>query len=235
VQRTRIKICGIARVEDAVAAARFGADAIGMVFHPPVARNVPLERARQIMAALPAFVTPVGLFVDAETRLILEICEELRLRHVQLHGRETPEQVAELRGLAVIKALPVDPETFAGELANWREAMASPSLSNLKALVLETGGTKQAGGTGIENNWAVIAEHQRRGDFASLPPIIAAGGLNPHNVAQVVRALNPWAVDVSSGVESFLGHKSPEKIEAFVSAVRGADAGDSRVAGAGAS
>lgn len=222
--RTRIKICGVARVEDARAAARAGADAIGMVLHAPSARNVPLERARQILGALPAFVTPVGLFVDAPTRVILDTADELRLRHVQLHGHESPGQIAELRGLTVLKAFRVRADSMELDLSIWRNAHAALDLQNLQGLVLETSGTAQAGGTGVENDWATILRHLEAGHFEGLPPIIAAGGLRPDNVAAVVRDLRPWAVDVSSGVEAVPGHKSPEKIDAFIRAVRDGDA-----------
>src|SRR5437879_4623095 len=112
VGRTRIKICGITRVEDALAAARAGADAIGMVFYKSAPRCITIQRAREILAVLPPFVTPVGLFVDAAVDEVLRTAGELPLRHVQLHGRETPETVAGLRGRAVIKALRVSKATL---------------------------------------------------------------------------------------------------------------------------
>ncbi len=223
-RRTRVKICGICRVEDALAAARCGADAVGMVFHPSARRHVARERAKRIIDALPAFVTPVALFVDAPSRDILDVAEELRLRHVQLHGHESPEQVAELRGLAVIKAIRVETGAFRVELDRWRRAIRSESITNLQGLVLETAGTGQAGGTGIENNWAEIESCRQSGEFDDLPPMIAAGGLSPDNAGDIVRRLRPWAVDVSSGVESAIGTKSIEKIERFVEVVRQADA-----------
>src|SRR5438132_9637994 len=101
--RTRIKICGITRPEDAAAVARFGADAIGMVFYPAAPRNISAERARAILRVFPPFVTPVGLFVNEEPQTILDLTAELNLRHVQLHGEETPETITELAGLRVIK------------------------------------------------------------------------------------------------------------------------------------
>src|SRR3954452_1465824 len=110
-RRTRVKICGVSRVEDAVAAARLGADAIGMVFHPSSPRNVTLERAGEILRVLPPFVTPVGLFVDATADEVARVVATVGLRHVQLHGRETPANVAAVRA-TVIKAIRVDPETL---------------------------------------------------------------------------------------------------------------------------
>src|SRR4051794_25651762 len=112
-QRTRVKICGICRVEDARMAAQLGADAIGMVFHPASPRNVTLELAREILRVLPPFVTPVGLFVDARPEEITRVTATLGLRHVQLHGRETPVDASAIRA-TVIKAIRVDPQTLPG-------------------------------------------------------------------------------------------------------------------------
>jgi phosphoribosylanthranilate isomerase len=222
VRHTRIKICGITNVEDALSAARCGADAIGMVFHKPAPRCVTRETARKIIAALPPFVTPVGLFVDAEVVEIREMVESLGLRHIQLHGHEPVETVAALADRIVLKAVRVANESLPGELSLWKQAMARMNLTNLRGLVLETSG-QGVGGTGIENDWEAIAALQRNGAFDGLPPIIAAGGLRPENVGRVIRQLRPWAVDVSSGVEGSPGRKSIEKIEAFVKEVREAD------------
>src|SRR4051812_30709967 len=132
--RTRIKICGVTRVEDAVAAARAGADAIGVVFYPQAPRFVPVERVREILAALPPFVTPVGVFVDADPREILDFATQLRLRTVQLNGHEPPEMIAELRRLSVIKAVRVTASTLASELSNWRENIDLHELTNLSGI-----------------------------------------------------------------------------------------------------
>jgi len=218
VPRTRVKICGVGQVEDAIAAARAGADAIGMIFHPPASRNVALSRALEILGELPPFVTPVGLFFDSDAAQIREIARPLGLRHIQLHGRETGQLVADLREFTVLKAVRVDPATFGAELESWREAIAELQLSNLRGLVLETAGA--TGGSGKSNDWETIRRHRQRGDFVGLPPLIAAGGLTPQSVAAVVGDLRPWAVDVSSGVEVSPGRKSSELIDAFIRAVR---------------
>ena len=223
-QRTRIKICGVRRPEDASAAARAGADAIGLVFHPPAPRNVSVEQARPILSALPAFVTPVALFVDADPAFVRHVVGELHLRHVQLHGHESPHYVSQFPQLAVIKALRVDPAGFSAALRLWREA-GRAGIPQLKGIVLETPGTAQPGGTGVPNDWSAVREHQARGEFEGLPPVIAAGGLTPETVGPVVRGLRPFAVDVSSGVEEARGVKSPARIDAFVAAVRAADLG----------
>ena len=222
VRRTRIKICGITRTQDALAAAEAGADAIGLICYPKAKRHIPLDRARQILHALPAFVTPVALFVDQNVDEIREIATALRIRHLQLHGHETPADVAALREFTVIKSLRAARETLSAELAFWREAAESLDLKHLRGFVLETPSASAPGGTGVENDWQAIADVQRTGAFDGLPPIIAAGGLRPDNVAAVVRLLRPYAVDVSSGVEESFGEKSPEKIRAFVDAVTAA-------------
>jgi phosphoribosylanthranilate isomerase len=223
--RTRVKICGICRVEDALAAAALGADAVGLVLHRSAGRFVSMESAERILAALPPFVTPVGLFVDAPTAEIQLVTKALGLRHVQLHGNESPQAVGELRGLIVLKALSVRVTTFAKDLADWRKCIADLALTNLRGLILESPpspGT-ETGGTGVVNDWQTIVAAQEAGAFAGLPPIIAAGGLRADNVGNVVRTLRPWAVDVSSGVESARREKSGVKIGAFIAAVRAAD------------
>lgn len=220
--RTRIKICGITRPEDARAAAEAGADAIGLIFHPPAPRCLTLERAREILATLPAFVTPVGVFVNVPAEHITQTATELGLRHVQLNGNEPPDLVRALSRLAVTRAVRVERDRFGDTLAAWRSAVIDLRLTNLKGLVLETPDTGKAGGTGVPNDWETVRQHQRAGSFGSLP-IIAAGGLTPETVGRVVRDIRPWAVDVSSGVEDAPGHKSAEKLRAFIEAVRKAD------------
>jgi phosphoribosylanthranilate isomerase len=217
--RPRIKICGVTRPQDAVAAARAGADAIGMVFYPQARRCISLDRAREILRTLPAFVTPVGLFVDQDVDEIRRVAGALHLRHVQLHGHESEDVVAALREFTVLKAVRAARETLKVELDLWRENIASMELSHLHGFVLETPATGGPGGTGVENDWAAISDLQRAGVFDGLPPVIAAGGLRPENVADVVRRIQPYAVDVSSGVEAAFGEKSPERIGQFVAEV----------------
>src|SRR4051812_4196068 len=116
--RTRVKICGITCVQDALSAAAAGADAIGLVFHPPVKRNISIGIAKQILSDLPPFVTPVALFVDVSADHIRSTCAQLNIRHVQLNGNESPEYLAELSGFTILKALKVIPGEFAQTLAN---------------------------------------------------------------------------------------------------------------------
>lgn len=215
--RTRVKICGISRPQDAALASAAGADAVGMVFVPAAFRNCPADVARQIVDTLPSFVTPVGLFVDAPVAAIRELAKALRLGTIQLHGQESPQTVAELSEFNVIKVIHADAATLDATLAQWREAR----LPNLRGIVLETPGA--TGGGGEENDWEAIRLAQDRGSFDGLPPFILAGGLHPGNVARVVRMLRPWAVDVSSGVEVARGQKSASRIQEFIAAVRCAD------------
>ena len=212
-------------MEDALLAAEAGADAIGLVLHPASPRNVTPDVAERIVAALPPFVTPVGLFVDAPAEHVTAVARRLGLRHVQLNGHEGPAGVREV-GAVVIKAIRVERATFEAELGRWRQAAVELNLHNLAGFVLETAGTGAPGGTGVENDWETVTLTRRRGLFDGLPALIAAGGLTPASVASVVRAVRPWAVDVSSGVEvdGQRGRKSEEKVRAFVRAVREADA-----------
>lgn len=217
--RTRIKICGVCRVEDARRAADLGADAIGMIFHPPSRRNISQETARAIVQSLGAFVTPVGVFVDAPPTFIHETVCATGLQVVQMHGHERADDlaIAAQLGVKVIKAVKVD-QTLAAQLDYWRKAY--PQLRrSLTGIVLETGNTKEAGGTGVANDFARIRQHMDSGDFEGLPRLIVAGGLAPDNVEDVVRQLRPWAVDVSSGTEESVGRKSENKLRRFFDAV----------------
>jgi phosphoribosylanthranilate isomerase len=220
--RTRIKICGVCRPEDAVLAARSGADAIGMVFHAPASRNISAERAREILSVLPPFVTPVGLFVNEPAEYVRGTARAIGLRHVQLNGDEPPKFIAALAPLVVIKAIKVERDRFGETLDFWRTGIREHQLTNLAGFVLETAGTGKPGGTGVANDWETVVAAQRTGAFEGLPSIIAAGGLRPETVADVVRTVRPYAVDVSSGVEESLREKSEAKLRAFVDAVRGA-------------
>ncbi|MBV8782041.1 MAG: phosphoribosylanthranilate isomerase [Phycisphaerae bacterium] len=216
--RTRIKICGVMRAEDALAAARAGVDAVGIVLHHAARRGMNVDAARQIIAALPPYTTPVGLFVDSTAEEIDETSRRVGVRHVQLHGSESPEVAAKLPHLVFVKAIRLDRDTLSDQLAAWRNAS-----DNVRGLVLETAGTGQAGGSGVSNDWELAKEAKEHGLFDAMP-IIAAGGLTPENVGPVIRALRPWAVDVSSGVEETFGEKSTVRVDAFVKAVAKADA-----------
>ena len=202
----RIKICGITRIEDALAAAHLGADAIGLVFYPGSPRAVTPEQARAIIDALPPFVVPVGLFVNAGVETVRDTLAAAPLQLLQFHGEETPDFCAAF-GRPFLRAVRVRPGTDLLQYA--REFHAA------KGLLLDAWVEGVHGGTGATFDWSLIPR--------DLPaPVVLSGGLNPDNVEQAVRRVRPWAVDVSSGVESAKGIKDAAKIEAFINGVRNA-------------
>lgn len=222
---TRVKICGVRHAEDAVFAAQCGADAIGIVCYEKATRYVPPEEARLIVRALPPFVTSVALFVDATPGDIAATVSAIGATCVQLHGQESPDLVRQVH-VPALKAIRVDHASFEAELDAWRKEIARGGLDHLRGLVLETasagvGGTA-AGGTGQANDWTFVRQVAAKGEFAGLPPIIAAGGLTADTVGEVVKTIRPWAVDVSSGVEVVKARKSPELVRSFIEAVRAA-------------
>jgi phosphoribosylanthranilate isomerase len=215
-QRTRIKICGVRDVATARAAVEAGADAVGLVFVDGSPRQVTVEQAKQIVASLPAFVQAVGLFADAPAKVIHETCDATGLHCVQLHGRERPELLRELRGLSVIKALPFEAASFAEVFEPWRAA-----AEQLAGIIWDTpprGPGDLRGGSGHTLDWAALSVALRG---VESPVSILAGGLTPENVGQAIAVVQPFAVDVSSGVESSRGVKDAGKIRAFCEAVRG--------------
>lgn len=201
--RTRVKICGITRVEDALNAIEQGADAIGLVFFEQSARNVSIEQAKEIAIAIPAFVTVVGLFVDAKTKFIEQVISTVGLDLLQFHGDETPEECARY-GIPFIKAIRVRNDTNLIQYAK--------EFSGAKGLLLDTYAEGVAGGTGHVFDWNLIPEKLGM-------PVILAGGLNAENVAQAIKQVKPYAVDISGGVESAKGIKDAAKIAAFMQQV----------------
>jgi phosphoribosylanthranilate isomerase len=203
--RTRIKICGITRVEDALACAELGADAIGLVFYPPSPRAVSLAQARAIVAALPPFVSTVALFVDPDAAEVGAVLDAVRPDLLQFHGRETPDFCAGF-GVRYLKALPVEAGCDLVQSAAVHAAAAG--------LLLDTP-TPAHGGSGTVFDWHLIPPALR-------PRCVLAGGLHPGNVASAIRQIRPWAVDVSSGVEAGKGIKDADKVAAFIEEVRNA-------------
>ncbi len=198
--QVRVKICGITRPEDGVAAARLGADAIGLVFHTPSPRAVTIAQAREIAHHIPPFVTVVGLFVDAEPRLIRETLREVPLDMLQFHGDESP---AACRGYGrpYIKALAMrDTMDVRSAAAQYHDAAG---------LLLDAWHEELRGGSGLCFDWERFPRELDR-------PLILAGGLNPENVMRAIEATRPWAVDVSSGVEREKGIKDPERMAALM-------------------
>lgn len=200
----RSKICGITRIEGALAAAEAGADAIGLVFYARSPRAVNVQQARAIIAALPPFVTTVGLFVNASRCELNEILDAVPLDLLQFHGDETP---ADCDGYhrPWIKALRVRP---GDDLEAGCQQYAKAS-----GILLDTFVAGVPGGTGEAFDWSLIPEHLSK-------PIILAGGLSADNVGAAIAQVRPYAVDVSGGVEQAKGIKDPARIEAFMRAVR---------------
>ncbi|WP_046269289.1 phosphoribosylanthranilate isomerase [Pseudomonas syringae] len=201
----RSKICGITRIEDALAAAEAGADAIGLVFYPKSPRAVTVLQARAIIAALPPFITTVGLFVNASRCELNETLDAVALDMLQFHGDETPEECDGYHR-PYIKALRVKAgDDIAGVCRTYR---------NARGVLLDTYVEGVPGGTGETFDWALIPDDLNK-------PVILAGGLTSANVAQAIAQVRPYAVDVSGGVEKSKGIKDREKILAFMSAVQG--------------
>ncbi len=201
--RVRAKICGITRVEDALQAVENGADAIGLVFYAPSPRNVSIQRAIEITEQVPAFVTVVGLFVNAEPSFVRDVSSQVKLDLLQFHGDESPEMCAQYNK-PFIKAIRVKADVNLVQYAK--------DFSAAKALLLDAYTEGIAGGTGHVFDWNLIPENLTK-------PLILAGGLNAENVAQAIEKVKPYAVDVSGGVEAAKGIKDAMKIAAFMQQV----------------
>jgi len=201
--RVRVKICGITRVEDALSAVENGADAIGLVFYEPSPRYVNISQAMEIANIIPAFVSVVGLFVNAEAAFVNTVISQVKLDLLQFHGDESPEECASY-GLPFIKAIRVKSDTNLVQCAK--------DFSASKALLLDAHAEGVAGGTGQIFDWNLIPPGLTK-------PVILAGGLNVQNVAQAIQQVQPYAVDVSGGVESSKGIKDAAKIAAFMQQV----------------
>jgi phosphoribosylanthranilate isomerase len=208
--RTRVKICGFTRVEDAVCAASLGVDAIGLVFYPPSPRHVDIEQAVEIVKALPAFVSVVALFVDEQEARIREVLQRVSVDCLQFHGDESPE-ACRLYGKRYMKAVRMQEGIDISDLAL--------QYHDAAWLLLDAYHPGAKGGTGSRFDWELIPEH-------CALPIILAGGLDADNVRLAVQAVRPYALDVSSGVEAGKGVKDALKMAAFLGEV---NEGDKRI------
>jgi len=202
--RVRTKICGITRVEDALIAAQAGVDAIGLVFYAKSPRAVSVEQAQKIIAALPPFVSTVGLFVNASRAEVNAVLSQVPLDVLQFHGDETP---AECEGFArpYFRALRMQPGVDIAHLAE--------QYSSAQGILLDAWVPGVHGGTGERFDWARIPS-------ALAKPLILAGGLNADNIGQAIEQVQPWAVDVSGGVEASHGIKDADKVRKFLYAVQ---------------
>ena len=212
--RTRIKICGITRAEDARAAAECGADAVGLVFYPPSPRYLSTERAAELRDALPPFVQTVALFVNPDAAQVAQVLQRVRPALLQFHGEETPEFCAQF-GVPFVKACRVrggvQGQKQAGDDAlEYLRPFSRAAAWLFDSHVPEYGGV----GEGFDLSLMPVVKEK---------PVILSGGLSPASVAQAVRRVRPWGVDVSSGVESAKGVKDAAKIAAFIAEVRDAD------------
>jgi len=205
--RTRVKICGLTRESDLAAAVTAGADAVGLVFYAPSPRAIEVERARTLVDMLPPFVTSVGLFVDAEPDFVRSALVRVPLAMLQFHGEESPAYCDAFRR-PWIKAIRMRPETDLRALTQ--------QYQGARGLLLDTYDPAAVGGTGRRFDWDLVP-----GWLA--PRIILAGGLDPDNVAEAIRQVGPYGVDVSGGVESARGIKDRARLEAFLQGVRDGD------------
>ena len=213
-----VKICGTTNTEDARAAAGAGADALGFVFAPSSRRISPKE-AKKIIAELPKELEKIGVFVNQTAGIILDTVETAGLTGVQLHGDEDREFVRQLskraKGTRIYKVLPA-----AGLLGAAGAAMADEFAGAVRALVLDSGSREQRGGTGKRFQWDEAAPLVRL--MSKRFKVVVAGGLTPENVGEAIAGLQPWGVDVVSGVESEPGKKDAAKVRAFVEAAKSA-------------
>ena len=207
---TRVKICGVTRIEDADLAVELGAAALGFNFYAPSPRSIDPARARAIIRRLPPFVTTVGIFADqADADRALDVAREAGVDLLQFHGPRFPMLDGALAGFPIIRAVPVGQDFRAESLADLKAA----------AFLLDTFDSVLKGGTGRPFPWPVAREAKKYG------AVILAGGLTPENVAEAIRQASPFAVDVASGVESAPGVKDPHKLRAFFAAVARTDHG----------
>ena len=205
---TRVKICGVTRLQDLQAAVAAGADALGFVFTPRSRRFLELAAAAKLVAEVPAFVSRVGLFMDQDCAEVARVLERVPLSLLQFHGREDAAFCRQF-GLPYMKAFGM----AAAEASNGKMAgdlaQAERDYADAAALLLDSHGAGEPGGTGRPFDWTAVPRWSR--------PLVLAGGLTPDNVRAAVRAVRPWAVDVSSGVEDAPGIKCAEKMQAFIS------------------
>jgi phosphoribosylanthranilate isomerase len=218
---TWVKICGTTNLEDALTAVEAGADAVGFVFYEKSPRNISVEAAREIVGKLPDGVEKIGVFVNETPERVSAITDEVGLTAVQFHGDEHQNPEMFEIGRRSFYCIPA-----AWVAMTWqKKGKAFGSFmkipKNLGAIMLDSGMSGQRGGTGTTFDWQEARVWVS--SFNKLYPIVIAGGLNAENVGEAMQILNPWGVDVVSGVEASPGKKDPEKIRVFVRAVREMD------------
>ena len=205
--RTRVKICGITRKQDAIVAADLGVDALGLVFYAGSSRHIELETALEIMKVIPPFITTVALFKDAAVEEINQVIGNLNFDLLQFHGSESPEFIQQFQH-PYLKAIGMQHHT---DLQSTMDGFVQS-----KGFLLDSHAAGAAGGTGETFDWETIPSELRQ-------QIILAGGINPDNVAECITRIRPYAIDVSSGVESSPGIKDQGKIEQLIKQIRLSD------------
>jgi phosphoribosylanthranilate isomerase len=209
----KVKICGLTNLEDAQWAAQCGADALGFILSEKGPRFLEEDIASSITAQLPPFISRVGVFVDEKIDTVKRIADSCKLDYVQLHGEETPDYCDKLReqvNCRIIKAFRV----------KGAESLAGIKDYFLDSILLDAWSPEAHGGCGVSFDWKLAL------DVAKNCPIILAGGLNPKNVAEAVKQVNPFAVDVSSGVQSTARQKDRDKVLEFIQAAKGISRGE---------
>jgi phosphoribosylanthranilate isomerase len=200
----RIKICGITRTEDAMTAAHLGVDALGFIFVKKSPRFIEVQAAAEIIRGLPSFVSRVGVFIDEPIENIVQICRTAMIDTVQLHGSETPEFCTQVP-FPVIKSISVREDTDISIIDSYRTS----------AILLDTWSTGTSGGTGKTFDWRIAQRASLRNEH-----IILAGGLGPSNIEDALQSVQPYGVDINSGVEIKPGIKNPHKMRDVVRMVR---------------
>ena len=202
---TRIKFCGLTRQQDVLEAAQMGVHAIGLVFHPDSPRAVNVQQAQGLSRVCPPFITRVGLFMNQDASTIMEVLKYVELDILQFHGEE-PEDYCISFNKPYLKSIAMGGKT-PDEI---------PEYSSAQAYLLDSNELGQPGGSGKAFDWGNIPKNINK-------PVIVAGGLSPDNVTQAIQCIQPYAVDVSSGIESAKGIKDSEKMKTFINSVRVAD------------
>ena len=203
---TKVKICGITNIEDALLAVGFGADALGFIFYKDSKRYISSEDALSIKSQLPPFVSTVGVFVNQDIEELISVKEEVGFDVFQLHGDESPDYCTKLDG-SIIKAIRVKNEANYGDLESYP----------VNAVLLDTYSLVEYGGTGKSFDWELLK------NIVLSKKVILSGGLTPKNVSQAIKIVRPYAVDVSSGIEEYTGKKNPVKLKRFIEVVRNGD------------
>jgi len=227
---TKVKICGITNKDDAFWAASLGADFVGINLSRVSKRHVSIAMAGEIIAALPPFTIPVLVFVDEPAVVIARAVAKLRVRHIQLHGTETPQTCTEIRGVVpggvLIKAVRVEQrrpadDTDRAAMAGLLIEQAAPYTSVVDHLLFDVRLEGEPGGTGVSFDWSVLAAARPRLEALGARSCFLAGGLTPDNVAEAIETVDPFAVDAASGVERLPRRKDFEKMKLFIRNAKG--------------